>query len=232
REPREIECRATLAVEMRRHAEQRADGDDAGATDAGDQDGVGRIERTDRWQRQISEQLSGIDSRRLETLQRAAVDRDKAWTKPFDAGKILVAVGLVDLALAAELGIERLYRDAVRRDGAIAAALADQVIDEDALGRIGIDAALAPPPLFGRAGLVVDQDRKPFDLAQFPLHLVHLAAVMDGRSLREIAARRVLAGIVGDDGQALGALGPDLMRNLRDVKTAFGGLAAGHGDGV
>ena len=33
-----------LALEMRRHAEQRADGDDAGAADAGHQDTVGLAE--------------------------------------------------------------------------------------------------------------------------------------------------------------------------------------------
>ncbi len=37
----EVEHRAALALEMRRHAEQRADGDDAGAADAGDEDAVG-----------------------------------------------------------------------------------------------------------------------------------------------------------------------------------------------
>ncbi len=32
-----------LALEVRRHAEQRADGDDAGAADAGDEDAVGLV---------------------------------------------------------------------------------------------------------------------------------------------------------------------------------------------
>ena len=34
-----------LALEMRRHAEDRADGDDAGAADAGDDDVVGPVDR-------------------------------------------------------------------------------------------------------------------------------------------------------------------------------------------
>ena len=37
-----------LALDMRGHAEQRADGDDAGAADAGDQDVVGAVERRQR----------------------------------------------------------------------------------------------------------------------------------------------------------------------------------------
>src|SRR5215470_16523149 len=100
---------------------------------------------------------------------------DEARAEPFDAGIILVAVGLVDLALAAELGVERLHRDAVRGGRAVATTLADEIIDEDPLGRIGIDAALAAAPLLRRAGLVVDQDREPLDLAQLALQLVHLA---------------------------------------------------------
>ena len=39
-----VEHRDALALEMRRHAEDRADGHDAGAADAGDQDAVGLVE--------------------------------------------------------------------------------------------------------------------------------------------------------------------------------------------
>ena len=47
----------------------------------------------------------------------------------------------------------------------------------------GIEPALPPPPLLRRAGLVVDEDGEPFDLAQRLLHLFELRAVMDGRAL-------------------------------------------------
>src|SRR6201996_643095 len=123
---------------------------------------------------------------------------DEARAKPFDAGIILVAVGLIDLALAAEFGVERLHRDAVGGLRAVAAAFADQVVDEDALGRIGIEPALAAAALFGGAGLVVDQDRQAFHLAQIALHGVHVAAVMDRRSVREIIDG-IFVGVVGDD---------------------------------
>src|SRR5262249_55678521 len=154
---------------------------------------------------------------------------DEARAKAFDAGIILVAVRLVDLALAAELGVERLHRDAIRNYRAVAAALADEIVDEDALGRIGIESALAAAALLGGAGLVVDQDGEALDLAKLLLQRVHLAAVMHGRAGREII-RRILAGIVGDDHEALAAFGPDLMRDLRHREAAFGGLAAGHRD--
>src|SRR5581483_10105556 len=120
----------------------------------------------------------------------------KTRAEAFNAGIVLVAVRLVDLALAAELGVEWLHRDAVRSDRAVAAAFADEVIDEDALGRIGIKAALAAAAFFGGAGLIVDQDRQTLDLAQLALERVHVAAVVHGRALREVVDR-TLVGIVG-----------------------------------
>ena len=45
RQARHVEHRDALAFEVRRHAEDLADGDDAGAADAGDEDAVGRVER-------------------------------------------------------------------------------------------------------------------------------------------------------------------------------------------
>ena len=238
REPGEVQRRAASAVDMRGHAEQRADGDDAGATDAGDKDVVGRIELGGGGQRQMRRQrqagkriLAHVPGRALQLAQASAMHGDEARAEAFDAGIILVAVRLVDLALAAELSVERLHRDTIGGLGAVAAAFADQIIDKDALGRIGIEPALAAAALFGGAGLVVDQDRQPLDLAQLALQLVHLATVMDGRSHREIIAR-IFFGIIGDDGDALGAFGPDLMRDLRDCKAALGRLPAGHGNRI
>src|SRR5205085_10628198 len=167
--------------------------------------------------------------RGLGPLQRAAMDGDETRAKAIDAGIVLVAVRLVDLALASEFGVERLHRDAVGGLRAVAAAFADEVVDEDALGRIGIEPALAAAALFRGTGLIVDQHRQSLDLAQFALQLIHLAAMMDARARRKIILCRVFAGIVGDDRKALGAFGPDLMRNLEDGEAAFGRLAAGHG---
>src|SRR3954468_19288488 len=138
---------------------------------------------------------------------------DEARAKTLDAGKVLVAVRLVDLALAAELGLQRLHRDAVRGLRAIAAAFADQLVDEGALGGVRIEPALAAAALFRGAGLVVDNDRKAFYVAQLALHGVELAEMMDGRALREVVSRRIFSGIVRDDREALDTLGPDLMRD-------------------
>src|ERR1700704_6140485 len=111
---------------------------------------------------------------------------DETRAEPLDAGKVLVAVRLVDPPLATEFGLQRLHRDAIGGLRAIAAAFADAFIDEDALRRIRIEPALAATALFRRTGLVVDQDREAFDVAQFLLYGVEVAAVMDGRARRKI----------------------------------------------
>jgi hypothetical protein len=65
RQPGEVECRAALAVDMGGHAEQGADGDDAGAADPGDEDVVGFVERRRRRQWQVGEELARIHRRVL-----------------------------------------------------------------------------------------------------------------------------------------------------------------------
>src|SRR4051812_50186836 len=109
---------------------------------------------------------------------------DETRAKTLDAGEVLVAVRLVDLALAAELSLQRLHRDAVRGLRAIAAAFADQLVDEGALGGIRIQPALAATALFRGAGLVIDDDRQAFDVAQLALNGVELTAVVGGGGLR------------------------------------------------
>ena len=182
RQAREVERRARHALDMGGHAEQRADGDDAGAADPGDEDVVGAIERRRGRQRQIGEQRRRIGRGAIGLPQLAAMHGDKTRAKALDAGKVLVAVRLVDPPLAAEFGLQRLHRDAVGDSRAVAAALADALVDEDALRRIRIEPALAAAALFRRAGLVVDQDREALDLAQLLLHGVEFAAVMNGRA--------------------------------------------------
>ena len=182
RQPGEVERRARLAVDMGGHAEQRADGDDAGAADPGDEDVVGAIERRHGRHRQIGEQRGRIGRGAVGLPQLAAMHGDKTRAKALDAGKVLVAVRLVDPPLAAEFGLQRLHRDAVGNGRAIAAAFADALVDEDALRRIRIEPALAAAALLRRAGLVVDQDGEALDLAQLLLHRVEFAAVMNGRA--------------------------------------------------
>src|SRR5258708_19800967 len=107
------------------------------------------------------------------------MDRDKTRTKSLDAGIVLVAVRLVDLPLAAEFGVERLHRNAIRGLRAIAAAFADAVVDEDALRRIRIQSPLAAAALFGGASLDVDQNGKPLEVSQLALNLIHFPPLIN-----------------------------------------------------
>ena len=113
----------------------------------------------------------------------------KRRAEALEAGIILVAARLVDRALAAELGFQRLDRDAVRLHAAIAAAFADQLVDDDALVGIGKGAALAAAALLGGAGLVVDQHRDAGDRRQARVcTAIELVAVMDGDAARPVAS--------------------------------------------
>src|SRR5262249_57886615 len=145
---RHVDDADALVLQMRRHAKHAADGDHAGAADAGDDDVIGVVDH-----RQLR-----LGQRRQARLYRLA-DRElramhgyERRAEAFDAGVVLVAAGLVDGALASELGLERLHRHAVRHDAAIAAALADELVDDHALVGIGEGAALPSPALLGRAG--------------------------------------------------------------------------------
>ena len=155
---------------------------DAGAADAGDHDAPGvlgqrQLRLGDRGQRVRVGALGLL----LRLLQLPAFDGDEARAEALQAGVVLVAGVLVDAALAAELGLDRLHAQAVALHAAVAAAFADQLVDHHALGRVDHRAALAAAPLLGGAGLVVDQDRAAFDLAQLALHRVELVAVVHRR---------------------------------------------------
>src|SRR5690606_2141825 len=108
--------------------------------------------------------------------------RHEARAEALHAGIVLVAGVLVDAALAAELGFHRLHRQAVALHRAVAAAFAHQLVDDDALGRVGHGAALAAAALLGGAGLVVDDDGGAGNPAQFLLDGVELVAVVHRRA--------------------------------------------------
>lgn len=108
----------------------------------------------------------------------AAHDRDEAGAESLHARIVLVAAGLVDGALTAVRGLQRHYRQAIRLHAAIAAALADGAVDQQAARRIRELVLLAAPALLGRAGLVVDQHGDAGRGAQLALHRVQVAAVV------------------------------------------------------
>ena len=91
---------------------------------------------------------------------------------------------------------------------------------------------LATAALFGGAGLVVNQNRHARYCCKLLLDLNQIVAVMNAKSARPFGVARVFVGFVGDDHDALGALGGDLSRDLRDGEAAVIALAAGHCDRV
>ncbi len=97
-------------------------------------------------------------------------------------------------------------------------------------------AALAAAALFGGAGLVVDDDRGAFDLAELALHRVQRVAVLDRRCRSGMpVTTSVFLRLVGHDDDLHRALGAHALRDLHHA-VAFGPLAhllaAGHGDRV
>src|SRR3546814_13735337 len=110
---------------MRRHAEQRADRHDARPADAGDHD----VERAVRKRREYGFGKIGLRlarKRRNLGLARLGVEHgDEAGAEAFDAAIILVAVRLVDLALAAQLGFLGPDAHAIRLDRTVDASLAE-----------------------------------------------------------------------------------------------------------
>src|SRR5215471_7852577 len=215
-----------LALEMRRHADDGADRHDAGATDPGDDDAVGLADRRQRrlGKRRLVRGYRGA----LAFPELRAFDGHEGRAKALEAGEVLVAARLIDGALAAELGLERLHRHAVRLHAAIAAALADELVDDHAPVGIGKLSALAAPPLLGRAGLVIDQHGAPRDLRKLPLHRVEIVAVMNREALGPFGGGRIFVRLVGDDDDALGALRGNLTGDLRHVEATVVLLAARH----
>src|SRR5205814_1146140 len=158
----------------------------------------------------------------------AALDGDEARAEALQAGVVLVARRLVDDALPAELRLERLDREAVRLDAAVAAALAHRLVDDGADRRVRVCVALAAAALFRGAGLVVDQRRDAGHLAQLSLHPVELVAVADRHARGPIGSRRVFLRLVGDDDDRLHAFRGELARDDRRVERAVVTLSAGH----
>src|SRR5690606_19093085 len=199
--------------------------------DAGDQDVPGpRQVAADLRRRQRGQAIRGVHLPALARL--AAVHGDEAWAETLDAAEVLVAVALVDLALAAEFGVLRQHRHAEALHAAVAAAFADQRVHHNALLRIDQPAALAAAALLGGAGLVVDQDRGALHLAQHFLHGVQVAAVVEGRALGEDRRIGPLVDVVGHQRDGPHAFRAHLLRDLRNAQRAVHRLAAGHRHGV
>src|SRR5437870_6362291 len=149
----------------------------------------------------------------LGLAQAATFDGDEARAETVDAGVVLVARRLIDGALATEFGPDGCDRHAIRLDAAVTAAFADKLVDDHALGRIRILAALPSATLFGGAGLIVKQNRAAGRFAQLALHRVEIITMVDLDVRGEITGR-ILVWLVTDHHDLGDALGSALARDV------------------
>ena len=208
------------------HAQYAADGHNAGTADPGDDDVVGLVDGRQLRIGQGRQVVVGGNAGAL--LELRAVYGHERRTESLEAGEVFVAARLIDDPFPAPLGLQRLHRYAVRLHPAIAAAFADEFIDNDALFGVGISVALTAAALLGGACLVVDQHSNARYFRKLFLHLNQFVAVMNGKPARPLRVARVLVRLVGHDNDTLGAFGSHLTSHLRNRKAAVVPLAAGH----
>ena len=232
-EPRHVDHAATTPLEMGRHAENGPDSDDTGPAYPVDDPGPAIVERMeDRIGHTFQRIAGGTRHLRSRLAQLAAMDRDEGGTEAVETGEILVAARLVDAPLATELRFHRLHRHTVRLHPAIAAAFANELVDEDALVGIGIGTTLAPPTLFRSTGLIIEKHRDARHLAQFALDIVQFVAVVDRHPRWPCNRAGISVGIVGNECDALDTFGANLPRNRINRQPALMRLPAGHRNGV
>ena len=148
-----------FALQMGRHAQERANRNDTCTTHATHHNAPGVISRRQRWHRDLTKcvQLALLSLGRL--LELSTLYGHEARAEAFNAAEILVATILVNGALAAKFGFQRFHAQAVGLHAAIAATFAYQLVDDDTLVRLDHGAALAATALLGGTGLVVNNGR-------------------------------------------------------------------------
>ena len=115
---------------------------------------------------------------------------------------------------------------------AVAATLAHRLVNHQPLGGLRQPAVFAAAAFFGGTHLVVNQHRHAFDFAQFALHHVQQAAVVQAHRWRQAAFVCVTRQVFGHQRNALHALGGQLLRNHWHGQSAVHRLSACHGHGI
>ena len=215
---------------MRGHGQQRADGHDAGAADPGDHHGLRRA-RTWRRRGQVFQPLRAKSAAASGLRNVPPRTVTKAGQNPLRQEKSLLQDDWSICRLMPERRRFRLDRHAFRLDGAIAAALADRLVDDDADVGVGQPAALAPAAFLGGAGLFVDDRGRAGDIAQLGLDPGEVVAMIGPHARRQIA-RAVGRRIFADDNDPDHPFGEQLRRHPADADRSVDGLPPGHRDGV
>ena len=177
-----VEARHVQAVDQRRHAEHLVDGHDAGAADAHHPHAeVGVVRRAGAARAARRRARGSLVLRLL-----AGHDGEEGGAVALEAREVLVAGGLVDLRLAAELGLDRHAPTGswTSAPQSPQPSHTRSLIQTRSL-RLGGLAALALAAQLGRALLVVDQHGHALDLAPAP---AGRRAAPRGRAPRRSAA--------------------------------------------
>src|SRR5207248_8434275 len=143
-----------------------------GPADTGEED-IGRAAQSPPvgfgHDRRLATLAGGPDGRGRACRQ---VDGNEGGAVAVEAGIVGVAGALIDASLAAEFGVHGLHRQAVALHAAVAAPLADRLVDDDPGAADRLCAPLTQAPGLGRALLVVDEHRDALDAGQHLLRLV------------------------------------------------------------
>src|ERR1700744_5560563 len=133
-----------------------SDSDNTGSTDAGDSGGVRH-----GGQRRRAGEISRLEFPQCHFCGARAARHycHEGRAISFEAGEVEIARRLVDPRFPAELGLDRLNRQAIRLSAAVPTALTHPLVDHDALNGLNYCAALALTTQLGSALLIVDDDR-------------------------------------------------------------------------
>ena len=152
----------------------------------------------------ISERLARVSAR----------NSHETGAKAFDAGKILVTGRLIDLPLSSKECLQRLHRNAVGGDGAIAATLTHHFVDKGPFIWVGKGTPFTTAAFFRRAGLIVDQDASALNFPQFPLNMVQFITVANGDTRGPFGANRIFVWFLANHNDLGDALMMNLLANL------------------
>ena len=229
RQPRLIQPAAVVPVEHRGRPEDLRGGHDAGPADTGDTDvDVCRVDPHHRI-RQVGRRLRQVG--RLDVVGR--LDGHEARAVAAEAGEVEIAGGLVDRGLHAQRRVDRLHGETVAHDAAVAARLADPMVDDDPLCRRRQRAPLAEPPILRSAGLVVDEHRDPADLGEQLLRLDDPRPVPDPNGAGVVVGHRnaaIALDVIGGHDHAPHAVTDQDPGDVRDAQLTDRVLPTGHGD--
>ena len=235
RQAGEIQRGTAFFFQVRRHAQQCGNREHPASADTGHED-IQRFRQLRPW---CCGQIpaGAVDGRsqciQLRLLQLTTFNADKAGAEAIRATHILIAAGLIDLALAPVLGFQRLHRDTAGLHTAITTTFTDAMVDQQAFGRIDHLPFLTAAAFFRGTNLLVDNCRDTGSIAQLALDRVEVVTGMNfepGRQFIAVVAPEVR--VLADQTHPAHPFRQQLARQRRHGDFTIRGLTTGHGDSI